>query len=757
MLTGRLTRGLDEKRLKVLLAAFFIALALPTAVLIWQGFSQLKWESFHQHRVLAEALTNRIDAELGQMIIEADRQSFADYGFLIVTGDPDANFVQRSPLSVFPVEADIPGVLGYFQVGVDGEFSTPILPAAGADYSTLGISNDEMKSRSNLAEEIRIILAENELIRSRPAAMASRARLTSEQESRSKESVNPAASVSSPPARTLVETSEKDLEDRDDLGIEETIVQESAADSPAPVNEVLRNEAPVDLGSTLQEPESDIPYSQDRFQQLNQSALPAEFSAVASGGMADVDAVTTEAELRDNSLAKVSDIKLDDDLQQRSLSAEKDEEIALTGVRGRTPEPARQKRREQSAVLEPALPAEQTTNLNESTVDELRIDTFESEVDPFEFSMLDSGHFVFFRDVWRNGERFVQGLLIDQEQFVRRTVGDKFLGSAIANMSNLIIAFQGNVILTVTGRDAYGVSSRSADLNGTLLSRRSLSAPLDRFELIFSVAQLPTGPGASVLGWVTFVLAIVFVGGFVILYRLGQSQIHLSRQQQDFVSAVSHELKTPLTSIRMYGEMLKEGWADETKRQDYYEYIHDESERLARMISNVLQLANITNNEPYFDLKPASVGELMSNIESKISTQVERAGYTLALKRSTGQDAQNLHIDEDCFTQIIINLVDNALKFSKDATNKTIEIGSSTTQSGRIEFSVRDFGPGIPKDQMKKIFKLFYRSESELTRETVGTGIGLAIVHQLTTAMDGTVDVQNRNPGAEFVVSFPAS
>ena len=111
---------------------------------------------------------------------------------------------------------------------------------------------------------------------------------------------------------------------------------------------------------------------------------------------------------------------------------------------------------------------------------------------------------------------------------------------------------------------------------------------------------MPQGPGATVLGWVTFVLAMVFVGGFITLYRLGLSQINLARQQQDFVSAVSHELKTPLTSIRMYGEMLKEGWADDEKRQDYYDFIHDESERLTRMITNVLQLAKITHNEPCF-------------------------------------------------------------------------------------------------------------------------------------------------------------
>lgn len=291
-------------------------------------------------------------------------------------------------------------------------------------------------------------------------------------------------------------------------------------------------------------------------------------------------------------------------------------------------------------------------------------------------------------------------------------------------------------------------------MRGALLYNRRLTAPLDGLELIFSINRLPQGPGAPVLGWVTFVLAVVFVGGFLTLYRLGLSQINLARQQQDFVSAVSHELKTPLTSIRMYGEMLKEGWADEAKRQDYYEFIHDESERLTRMITNVLQLSRITRNEPNFDLKMTTVGELMSNIESKIASQVKRAGFTLNFSRDQTADAAVIDIDEDCFAQIVINLVDNAIKFSKKADKKEIDISSKLTGDNKVQFVVRDHGPGIPKDQMKKIFKLFYRTESELTRETVGTGIGLAIVHQLTTAMNGKVDVVNAEPGAEFRVTI---
>jgi len=148
------------------------------------------------------------------------------------------------------------------------------------------------------------------------------------------------------------------------------------------------------------------------------------------------------------------------------------------------------------------------------------------------------------------------------------------------------------------------------------------------------------------------------------------------------------------------------------------------------------------------------VGELINNIESKISNQVAGAGFELKFNRNDETDRSLIMIDEDCFAQIIINLVDNAIKFSDNADHKAIEITSKLTGDQQVLFAVRDFGPGVAKDQMKKIFQLFYRSESELTRETVGTGIGLAIVHQLTVAMNGKVDIINREPGAEFRLTF---
>jgi hypothetical protein len=119
--------------------AFFLALAVPTAVLVIHAFGQLKWEAFHQHRQVAQALSGRIDAELSRLLNAEEARSFADYGFLVVAGDLSSNILQRSPLSIFPPQTAIPGLVGYFQVDADGRFSTPLLPATGELEASYGV------------------------------------------------------------------------------------------------------------------------------------------------------------------------------------------------------------------------------------------------------------------------------------------------------------------------------------------------------------------------------------------------------------------------------------------------------------------------------------------------------------------------------------------------------------------------------------------------------------------------------------------
>ena len=116
----------------------------------------------------------------------------------------------------------------------------------------------------------------------------------------------------------------------------------------------------------------------------------------------------------------------------------------------------------------------------------------------------------------------------------------------------------------------------------------------------------------------------------------------------------------------------------------------------------------------------------------------------------------NIKVDEDAFFQIIINLVDNALKFAKQSDKKQIDVGIELSKNRQqVIISIRDYGPGIKKDQLKKIFQLFYRAGNELTRTSPGTGIGLALVAQLAESMRARVVVRNKQPGTEFQIKMP--
>ena len=680
--------GWNKSRLRLVLLLFFMALAIPTGLLIMQAGSQMKWEAFHQQRLLAEELHARIDRRYMKLIEVESARSFTDYSFLNVAGENNNGFLKRSPLSAYPVKSGMPGVIGYFQIDHNDLFSTPLLPENRQSGNFLQLSSVEVKNREQLVQQIYQTLNKNKLVASKP--------LLAVKQNKLKDGV--------------VGGKRED----DVSGIMSSM---SSAPSPS-------MEAPKQSKKEVR--------SQLAFDQLGSSDSSAYRQQKVIPG----------------SLGRVEDLKLKNKYQKKLESQKR----RLTESKAKASKVLRKERN----VL-PVAEMEESLALEKRDSDkkDLRVSIFESEIDAFNFSVLDSGQFVLFRKVWKNGQRYIQGILIDSQQFIDKVIRESFYATGVSLGSDLTIAYQGNVLSVLGSASSGRYIASNPELQGTLLLQSNLSSVLGQLELIFSVNTLPIGPGGVVLGWLVVVLAVVFLTAFYLMYRLGLKQIMLSRQQQDFVSAVSHELKTPLTSIRMYGEMLREGWATEDKRKSYYDFIFTESERLSRLINNVLQLARMTRNDLSVELSPCSVERLLNIIESKISSQVEQADFTVNIECDDNIRDRAVDIDEDNFSQIMINLVDNALKFSAAAEKKQIDIKASRAKADTIQFSVRDYGPGIARDQMKKIFQLFYRSENEQTRVTVGTGIGLALVNQLAQTMNGKVDVVNQSPGAEFIVSFP--
>ncbi|MBV1930624.1 MAG: HAMP domain-containing histidine kinase, partial [Porticoccaceae bacterium] len=683
---------------------FFIALAVPTGVLIYQAYSQLKWESFYQHRVMAEELVKRIDQQISQLVDTENKRAFTEYTFLNISGDAQVNFLQRSPLAGHPVNSQIPGVLGYFQIDHLGDFSTPLLPHPIPSVKTLrqdyGLSDNDFSFRKQTQHKIHRLLTDNQLL--------------------------------------VHSSADEGLSSA--LGDNEQLI-------PGRSRKDDLDRSQVASGSDTDSYELDAPSAQSGFDKL-QKKTEQSFNS---------------RDKPTQSLGRIKDLKLENRYRAKLAEAEKS-----------VPEISDEKQRKAKRVLrkeQNVLPVQSPQSIladeplkssaREQEEEALHkpISIFESEVDAFKLAILGSGHFVLYRNSWRDGQRYIQGLLVETEAFIDALAGQHFLQTALGETSQLSIAYLGNVLKVHSKDNAERYLSSTRDLQGSLLLQRRLSAPLDDIELLFSVNSLPAGPGALIINWLSVVLLVILSGGLFLIYRLGLRQITLAQQQQNFVSAVSHELKTPLTSIRMYGEILRDGWAPEDRKKTYYDFIYDESERLSRLIDNVLQMARMSRNELQVELLPCSLTQLMDTLQSKISSQVEYAGFELDISCESKIDPelaqQTVLIDLDCFVQIMINLVDNAIKFSAASETKLIDIHCKSVRAGKVQFSVRDYGPGIEKDQMRKIFQLFYRPENELTRATTGTGIGLALAHQLVQAMNGEIDVVNCDPGVEFRIVFP--
>ncbi|MBK5964178.1 two-component sensor histidine kinase [Thiocystis minor] len=683
------TTGRALFRLRLGIGLFVLALSVPSLLLVLKAFDQIKWEAFRQQQVAAEELASRVDDALATLVQTEDARDIEEYRFLIGADDPVNPYPRRSPLAELPENTAIAGLLGWFQVAADGRFSTPLLPEPGASPAEFGIGPAELALRQTQARRIEGILIGNRLV---------------ERNARERNQ----DAIAAAGAGVSVGADSMDTERQGELREESTRAAPNAqaADTQA-----------ASLASTG--------VSARRQSETSNRLSQAAFERLASDKVMPGPALEKR-----KTLGRVEELDLDTGLAERGQRKRED-----------APAPAISRSPDRKARLQTnAAPPSKSVQL------------FETAIEPYELGRLDSGHLLLFRGVWRDGERIIQGALIEQTAFLDRLVGSPFAATALARTSDLIVAYRGEVLAAFRAMTARDYRMSEPPLSGALLYRTRLREPFGGLELLFSVSRLPSPPGATVIGWMAAALGLVVLAGAGLMYRLGVSQITLVRQQQDFVSAVSHELKTPLTSIRMYAEMLRAGFATEERKATYYRFIQEESERLSHLIANVLQLARIGRDALVLEPRPVAILELMTMARERIVSPIARAGFQLDMHCDRDVFVQ---ADPDAFVQILINLVDNALKFAAGAQPRRIVIGCEEAETDWLRVSVRDFGPGIPRGQRARIFQLFYRGTEATTRAIAGTGIGLALVQRLTLAMGGRVEVVNREPGSEFRIELP--
>ena len=259
---------------------------------------------------------------------------------------------------------------------------------------------------------------------------------------------------------------------------------------------------------------------------------------------------------------------------------------------------------------------------------------------------------------------------------------------------------------------------------------------------------------------VAALFGVLLLGAFAI-YKSARVVVEHSERRAGFVSSVTHELKTPLTNIRLYIEMLEQGIArDRNREQEYFRILRTESGRLSRLINNVLEFSKLEKRNRTFSMSEGDLSEVVDEVGALMQEKLKKEGFACAVRYEPDTpDADALPMvryDREAMIQVLLNLLENSVKFGNEAEKKAITVIVRSSPEG-IELRVSDTGPGIPKKALSKIFEDFYRVDNSLTRKTKGTGIGLALVKKLVQEMGGKVHAEN-NPegGCCVVIRLPA-
>jgi signal transduction histidine kinase len=244
------------------------------------------------------------------------------------------------------------------------------------------------------------------------------------------------------------------------------------------------------------------------------------------------------------------------------------------------------------------------------------------------------------------------------------------------------------------------------------------------------------------------------IGGWLIVADLNR-QLTLARQKTDFVSNVSHELKTPLTSIRMFSELLAEGRvAEPAKRQTYLNIITAETSRLTRLINNVLDFSRMDRGEKKYNFQSCDLAALTRETVEIYRPHLESSGFTI--KSELPGVEIIINGDRDALAQVLVNLLSNAEKYSNAAKEITVQIEQLREPLPHAEVRVLDRGAGVPHGCEEKIFEQFYRAHDSLGSGIQGSGLGLTLARQITRAHGGDVVYRPREGGGScFILRLP--
>ena len=379
------------------------------------------------------------------------------------------------------------------------------------------------------------------------------------------------------------------------------------------------------------------------------------------------------------------------------------------------------------------------------------IDTrrFQVEVAPFQSLFITSDQVFIFRRIAINNQFYRQGMIISIAALCDYLAASQFEPQPLADFMTLRLQIMGQ------GRRSDIVRSGPAVAIPRFSVQRQFPAPFDFFSATLETLSIPASPARRPLRAAIGIIGAVMLLGLLAIYHSARTIVAMSERRNQFVSSITHELKTPLTNIRMYVEMLEQGIAPTPQReQEYLQVLDTESARLSQLINNVLELAKLEKKQRRFHYSEGDLRDVTAEVKLIMSQKLAQEGFVLI---EDIDQAPVFSYDREVLVQLLVNLIENSIKFGSQCELKQITI-SAAADTGNVRISVSDTGPGIPRSALGKIFTDFFRVDNELTRTTGGTGIGLALVKKFLDAMGGRViAANNQGPGCTYHHGSPTA
>jgi signal transduction histidine kinase len=270
-------------------------------------------------------------------------------------------------------------------------------------------------------------------------------------------------------------------------------------------------------------------------------------------------------------------------------------------------------------------------------------------------------------------------------------------------------------------------------------------------------ARRPEGLGFAGLQnsfyfWTILTLVVVLTFGAVLIGRTIAHEMEILKLKSDFVSSVSHEFKTPLTSIKALTERLQGDKAiDLEKMKQYFSLISQNADQLTRLVKNLLDFSKIEEGKKEYHFEPADVAELVTQQIRDYRKDDPQKGARI--KAAISDDIPPLLVDRDALSQALNNLLDNAFKFSSGDGDVEVHLNK---EKNSVMIEVSDHGIGIPPDELEKIFDKFYQAKNAIKHSAKGTGLGLTLVKHTAEAHGGKVSVKSRvGEGSVFSLILP--